>query len=119
VTTLDVLLAQRFPGKRMLVKIDVEGAEYKVLRGAVALLTRRPRPTWMIEICLGEYHPDGPNPHFIETFELLLNNGYEASVATGSGGYTSVTIEDARSWMAAGKSSSGAINYVFTPAGGS
>lgn len=32
------------------VKMDVEGAELEVLKGAVQLLQRRPRPVWMVEV---------------------------------------------------------------------
>jgi FkbM family methyltransferase len=32
------------------VKMDVEGAELEVLRGATSLLSRKPRPVWMMEV---------------------------------------------------------------------
>lgn len=113
-TTLDLLLADRFTGKRLLIKIDVEGAEHRVLVGAGRILARTPKPTWMIEICLNEYHPDGINPHYSETFELFWNQGYVARTADDKGRI--VGREEVRRWVAAGRTESGVINYLFIPA---
>ena len=46
---LDTLLEDRWPGEQLLIKVDVEGAEALVLRGASATLARTPRPFWLIE----------------------------------------------------------------------
>ncbi len=81
--TLDTLLGSRFAGRKLLIKIDVEGAEYQVLLGAQQTIARSPRPTWLVEICLSEFHPGGVNPHFIETFELFWQHGYETHWASG------------------------------------
>lgn len=78
VSTLDHLLAGRFYGERLLVKIDVEGAELGVLLGAQAALRREIRPVWLLEVCLHEFHPDGFNPDFLRVFQQFLDNGYEA-----------------------------------------
>jgi FkbM family methyltransferase len=49
VNTLDNLIACRWAGERLLIKIDVEGAEGHVLEGAKQLIARQPRPFWLIE----------------------------------------------------------------------
>lgn len=107
VTTLDHVLAGRFAGQRLLVKIDVEGAEYGVLNGAMATLARDPKPEWLIEICLHEFHPGG-NPDFMTIFELFWNNGYSASTPEG----LEVTRNDVAEWIAMGRTNGG-FNYIF------
>jgi FkbM family methyltransferase len=77
-TTLDILLGDRFAGKRMVIKMDVEGAEYGALLGASRILQAVPRPTWLVEITLSEHRQGGRNPHFVKTFELFWNLGYTA-----------------------------------------
>ena len=112
-TTLDIILADRFPGKKLLIKIDVEGAEHTVLQGAAKLLDKVPKPTWMLEICLGEYHPDGVNPNYMATFETFWRHGYVAQTADARGAV--VSRKDVERWVAAGRTESGAINYLFVP----
>ena len=75
ISTLDVILGSRFSGKPMLIKIDVEGVEFMVLSGAVKTLSQSPRPTWVMEICLNEFHPSGLNPDYLATFELFWSHG--------------------------------------------
>src|SRR5919108_3469456 len=48
VNTLDNVVGSRFEGGRVLIKIDVEGAELNVLRGATHLLSSEPPPRWLI-----------------------------------------------------------------------
>jgi FkbM family methyltransferase len=112
-STLDIVVGTRFEGKRLLVKVDVEGAEYGVLRGAERVLRRRPRPTWMMEVCLTEFHPGGINPHFLETFERFWELGYEARLANRA--RRVVTPDDVRRWAAARRTDDGVFNYVFEP----
>jgi FkbM family methyltransferase len=112
-TTLDTLLGDRFGGKKHLIKIDVEGAEYGVLKGAKKTLTAIPRPTWMVEICLNEFHPTGLNPDYSATFEMFWTHGYEARTADRQNRL--VTPTDIRDWIAARRSSLEVFNYVFTP----
>lgn len=111
-TTLDILLGSRFACKRLLIKIDVEGYEFPVLRGASATLALSPRPVWLLEICLNEYHPAGVNPNYQQTFELFWAAGYEARTADARNAL--VRREDVKEWCASKRSSSGAINYIFT-----
>lgn len=111
VSTLDRLLEGRYAGERLLVKMDVEGAEYQVLRGALATLGRRPRPVWLLEVCLEEFHPDGANPDFAAIFGLFFDHGYEAFTATRPP--RQVTREDVARWVRAKHADSGTFNYLF------
>lgn len=111
-STLDILLDGRFPGKRLLIKIDVEGFEYTLLQGSLLTIGRSPRPTWLIEICLEEYYPAEPNPHYMDIFELFWNHGYEARTADPQSRL--VSRADVSRWVAENHSDSGTINYVFS-----
>jgi FkbM family methyltransferase len=115
VTTLDTLLGDRFDGKKLLIKIDVEGAEYGVLKGAERTIRMSPGPTWMVEVCLNEFHPAGLNPDYAATFEMFWAQGYE--VRTADRQNCLVTPTDIRDWVAAGRSGLKVFNYIFTPAG--
>lgn len=116
VSTLDILLGERFAGQKLLIKIDVEGAEYAVLQGSERTLARSPRPTWLIEICLGEYHPAGRNPNYAATFELLWQNGYEAHTANREDRL--LMPADIERWVCERRSDSRVINYIFVPSVG-
>jgi FkbM family methyltransferase len=109
-STLDALLGGRFAGERLLIKIDVEGAEYDVLRGAVASLTRRPRPAWIVEICLNQYHPSG-NARFRDTFEQFWSAGYRAHRIDETAAV--VSSDDVARWIASGRTDTTCINYLF------
>lgn len=75
--TLDSVLAGRWPGERLFIKIDVEGAEALVLRGAAATLRRNPRPLWLIEM-LSHLPTGAENPAFAEAQGIMAGAGYEA-----------------------------------------
>jgi FkbM family methyltransferase len=77
-TTLDIILSGRFYGKKILIKVDVEGAEHDILIGAEKALKTSPSPLWFIEIYLTEYHPEGINKNFSDTFDIFLSHNYEA-----------------------------------------
>ena len=111
VTTLDILIGGRFKDKRLLIKIDVEGAEYPVLLGAIDLLRRHPQPTWIVEICFNEYHPQGMNPNFQDTFNLFWRYGYEAHTAD----QRNILIQpaDVDRYLKNGRCESGTVNYKF------
>lgn len=113
ISTLDILLGSRFAGKRLLIKVDVEGAEYLTLLGAKDILRQEPRPTWVIEICLNEYHPEGMNPHYMATFGKFWEHGYEARTADER----NILIQrtDVERWLQTGHCDSGTINYKFSP----
>ncbi len=92
VNTLDNVLGCRFDGKQLLIKIDVEGAEFNVLGGAHRILQgTRKKPVWLVEISRSLNHPK-PNANFAATFELFWKNGYEAR--TGNSEYCEVTPAD-------------------------
>jgi FkbM family methyltransferase len=113
ISTLDVILGGRFDGKRLLIKVDVEGVELDVLRGASAVLQRSARPVWLVEVCLTENFPAGnQNPHFREVFELFADSGYNAYSL--SAGMRRVTLDDVRRWVERGIREFGYVSYVFT-----
>jgi FkbM family methyltransferase len=114
ISTLDILLGTRLDGKKMLIKIDVEGAEYSVILGGVNYVMKmQPKPTWIVEICLGEYHPAGINKDFENTFDLFWQYGYE--VRTADHHNRLVQPADVARWTEQGRCDSGTINYKFIP----
>jgi FkbM family methyltransferase len=113
VNTLDTLLGDRFLDKKLFIKIDVEGAEYDVLRGALKTICISPRPTWFIEICLNEFHPGEINPNYESTFDLFWQNGYEVRLASKA--YSLVTPNDIKSWVVNKHSENNNFNYLFIP----
>lgn len=110
-STLDTLIGSRFAGQPMMIKIDVEGAELGVLRGAAATLARDPAPAWLVEISLTENHPEGFNRDFQTTFDLFRQHGYRA-ITVGSDP-REVTAADVARWVAARSRDFGGINFLF------
>jgi FkbM family methyltransferase len=111
VTTLDRLLGSRFDRQRLLVKVDIEGAEHKALRGAQLTLAMVPAPTWIVEICLREYHPKGFNADFRRTFDYFWEAGYDA-YAIGEG-LRQVRSEDVARWVETQSPQPIEIDYLF------
>ncbi len=112
-STLDIIRGERFAGKKMFIKIDVEGFEYPVLQGALKTMEMTPRPTWIIEICLNEFHPSGLNPNYAATFKMFWEHGYE--VRTADRQNKLIQSGDIKRWIQSGRCDSGVINYIFTP----
>lgn len=111
-STMDMVLGRsRFAGRKCVIKVDVEGAEYKLLRGAEEILTMEPAPVWIVEICCDENQPHGLNENFQLTFELFWQNGYEASVADST--LRNISYEDVKRWTVNRKTDFGYINYLF------
>lgn len=110
-STLDILLGGRFTGQRLFIKIDVEGAEYEVLKGALTTIAMNPKPTWLIEICLTEHHREGLNPNFLKVFELFWKYGYQSRTADND--KTTVSKEDVRRWIKNRERDFGSINFIF------
>ncbi len=111
VSTLDFVLGPRFADKQLIVKIDVEGAEYKVLQGAVLTISREKKPVWLLEVCLREFHPNGANPDYREIFELFWSNGYVCYTASEKPHL--VESKDVDEWLAGGNNRYEGFNYVF------
>lgn len=83
VLTLDRTLGDAIKGKRPLILVDIEGAEYMLLKGANQVLSNKPRPIWLMEISTSEHQPKDVlmNPYFEKTFELFFEHGYRAFTA--------------------------------------
>jgi FkbM family methyltransferase len=111
VNTLDNILAGRFPDKHLVIKIDVEGAEFQVLEGAFATIARLPKPSWIIEVCFREYHPSGVNPDYLKIFQLFWDNGYASYGADDQ--CSAVLPADVARWLATGVRDLQTFNYVF------
>ena len=83
----------------------------RYLRGGGGILARSPKPIWLLEVCLQEFHPEGKNPDFLKTFQLFWENGYQAWTATENPKL--VTSNDVHNWAKKNHSDSGTFNYVF------
>jgi FkbM family methyltransferase len=112
-STLDIIIGNRFPGRPLLIKVDVEGAEHSVLKGASEIMRREPKPTWLIEICLTEHHPLGMNSHFRDIFDQFWGLGYD--VRTADDERRRISPEDVDSWVRLQRPRFGSQNYWFQP----
>lgn len=112
VATLDNIVAPRFRGEKLLIKLDVEGFELDVLGGAEATLDLAPKPTWLIEILLrDEVIPGGINAQFAGVFGLLWEHGYECRrLETG---LPPVSRADVDRWVANGSVQTASQNFLF------
>ena len=112
VNTIDNLILSRFQGRRLLVKIDVEGNEFDVLNGAVDALRSEPSPMWLIEHGFKENFSNGVNPRFYDVFDLFWRNGYRCITADNA--RREVAESDVKRWLANGDRDFGFLNYLFT-----
>jgi FkbM family methyltransferase len=83
VMTLDRVLNDEIKDKKALILVDIEGAEFMMLQGAIQVLKNQPRPIWIMEIATTEHQPANVlvNPNFEKTFDIFFNNGYAAYTA--------------------------------------
>jgi FkbM family methyltransferase len=115
VTTLDAALAKRFQGKRLLIKVDVEGFELDVLAGAIETLNLEPKPTWMAEILLHDgVIPGGTNTRFHETFEMFWKRGYQCRKLDKT--HAPVQNVDVQRWVTCGTAD--CKNFLFSSTNG-
>lgn len=110
-TTLDIVLGCCFLGERIVIKVDVEGAEHSLLQGATQLLRREQAPIWVMEIALTGSHP-GKNPNYQQTFMLFFEHGYHAYTAGDT--LIPVTPQDIEQWYEKGVCERDYENYVFS-----
>jgi FkbM family methyltransferase len=96
-STLDIVLGDRFQGKRLVIKVDVEGGEHAMLLGAERTLARTPSPVWLLEVCLTQHHPGAWNPEFRAVFETFWSRGYR--VRTIEHVPRAVSREDVDRWI--------------------
>jgi hypothetical protein len=75
-----------------------------------------PRPSWMIEICLEEFHPSGLNPDYVQTFDLFFSAGYRAFTADER--RIEVRPADVAAWVTARHCPLDTFNFLFTAASG-
>ncbi len=111
---LDDIIGSRFSDKRIFCLIDVEGAELSVLRGAVNLLKREPRPIWLTEISINEHYSadSTQNPNLLQTFEIFVNAGYAAYAVGKTLRY--VSLEEVSLISNGGQDTIGVHNFIFT-----
>ncbi len=112
-TTLDTVVAGRFQGKKLLIKMDVEGFELDVLEGAAKTLELTPKPTWLVEILLsGGVIPGGVSKRFADVFEIFWNQGYQCRKLDAA--QTPVGPTDVIKWTGAGYVDSDIHDFIFS-----
>ncbi len=110
-STLDIIAAKRFSGSRLVIKIDVEGVELSVLKGATEILSLSPAPVWIVETGLTGHFPDGTNPNFIKVFETFWSMGY-AAYSMENERQEIITKEQVRNWIK-NLDTEGQYNFLF------
>ncbi len=112
VLRLDRILGNALEGIHALILVDVEGAEYAMLQGALNTLQHMPRPIWMVEIGSTTHQPEGSavNPNLEATFEVFFKHGYGAKTADSRRIHVDAEHVSA---VAKGDSGFGVHNFVF------
>jgi FkbM family methyltransferase len=112
VQSLDSLLSGNLSGQKLLIKVDVEGFESEVLKGAKETLSRRPSPTWLVEVMLAEEEiPGGTNQRYAATFDLFWGAGYGCRTLSPDGKTVDKATIDR--WISAGKTEGGIYDFIF------
>jgi FkbM family methyltransferase len=111
INKLDNVLADRFSGERLLMKIDVEGFELAVLRGGLRVFDRAVKPVTLIEISLALHYRE-INENYLETFEFFWSRGYR--LVTADAARRPVERADIKSWIKQ-KTGSWTHNWLALP----
>jgi len=111
---LDHLLAGRFAGQRLFIKLDVEGHEAAVLEGAAETLARNPAPVWLVENGAFEHFSDGVNPGYVRVFDFFWSRGCDVRDLSGR----SIQRADALRWASGDRAGYPGINYLCVPPSG-
>ena len=111
-TTLDDLLRGRTSVERLLIKLDVEGAELLVLQGADLTLARHPSPIWIVEHGFDENFAGGINPNFRQLFQRFWQHDYSATTIEREP--KAVGESDIDDWIRNRKRGFGWIYYCFS-----
>ena len=112
ILSLDRVIGDTLCGKKALILVDIEGAEYMMLQGAKQTLINEPRPNWLMEISSVEHQPAGTgmNPSFANTFNMFFAHGYRAFTADDAAmEITSETVQK----VISGKQALGTHNFIF------
>ncbi|MEZ6137439.1 MAG: FkbM family methyltransferase [Pirellulaceae bacterium] len=112
-STVDNVLGERLQGRKCLVLVDIEGAEWQMLQGATKLLHHSPKPVWMVEISVNEHQPAGTviNPNLLQTFQLFADAGYCAETAEEVP--RSVSLDEVRRVAHTRNETLGTHNFIF------
>ena len=110
-STLDILMGDRFTGQRLLIKIDVEGFEFEVLKGASRILESSPKPTWIVEVLLRNPLNGMINQHFCDVFRVFWQHGYNSYQIEGT--LRLVNEETVEQWMRDKTLGRSSHNFLF------
>jgi FkbM family methyltransferase len=114
VLTLDRILGDSLRGKKSLILIDIEGAEFMMLKSAIKTISNSPHPIWMIEITSTQHQPVDSiiNPYFLSTFELFFSHGYKSYMIGDDGREQEIKLDDLNKFLA-GEISIDNHNFIF------
>ena len=102
----------KLPSK-LIILVDVEGAEKALLDGAKSFLARRPKPLWIVEISIDEHQPSGIsiNPLLGATFQKFWDLNY--SCITFDEQLTIVSPESIQQIVLSGINTFTTHNFLF------
>jgi len=108
--SLDRILGTRFRQKRLVIKVDVEGAELGVLQGATDALSREEPTVWLVEIYPLAGRSGARNQGYCNTFDTFWSRGYRS--VTAAAVRRPVGPQDVAKWWT-GEEPPSAENFVF------